>query len=103
MSDSPMTCFAQGRDGQWEAICLDRDIAVAGRSLSEVRELLQQAVSTYVLDVDCEAPWLREGLLSRRCPLPVRLSFEARAVFAPMIERVFKDRRHARFTIPCPD
>jgi hypothetical protein len=40
-------CFAQGREGRWEGICLDYDIAVAGRSFEEVRAVLTEAVRTY--------------------------------------------------------
>ncbi len=40
--------FARGRAGDWEAICVDFDIAVQGRSLNEVLARLESAVSDYV-------------------------------------------------------
>ncbi len=37
-------CVARRQRDRWEAICLDLDIAVEGRSFDEVRNLLQEAV-----------------------------------------------------------
>ena len=41
-------CFAKGRPGEWEAICLDYDIAVQGRSFEEVEKFLSEAIDDYV-------------------------------------------------------
>ncbi|WP_256445687.1 hypothetical protein [Skermanella sp. TT6] len=37
-------CIAEGRDGEWEAFCLDLDLAVAGTSFEEVYRDLNKAI-----------------------------------------------------------
>ena len=36
-----LLCFAEGKEGDWEGICVDLDIAVQGASFNEVCELLR--------------------------------------------------------------
>jgi hypothetical protein len=64
-----VVCFAHGRPGDWEGICLDFDIAVQGESFDEVRRALQAAVSDYVSAAMDEEPETREKLLKRSTPL----------------------------------
>ncbi len=64
-------CFAQGTDGDWEAICVDLDIAVQGDSFENVKLLLDCAISTYIEDAMCESPEVRSRLLSRKAPWTV--------------------------------
>ncbi len=64
-------CFASGRDADWEAICLDLDIAVQGRSFEDVQASLSQAIMTYLASLDGESPAVRDALLKRRAPLRV--------------------------------
>ena len=68
-----LLCVAHGKADRWEALCLDLDLAVQGRSFEEVRSLLQEAVNTYVEDAQAEAEPARSQLLGRRVPLHVRL------------------------------
>src|SRR3979490_3332714 len=68
-----LLCVARGDGEWWEAICLDLDLAVQGRSFDEVRALLEEAVNTYVEDANAEAEPARSQLLARRVPLHVRL------------------------------
>jgi predicted RNase H-like HicB family nuclease len=65
-------CVARRGGEWWEALCLDFDLAVQGRSFDEVRALLDEAVNTYVEDARAEAEPARSRLLSRRVPLHVR-------------------------------
>jgi ADP-heptose:LPS heptosyltransferase len=68
-------CYAEGQDGDWEAVCLDLDIAVQGRSFEEVFNSLRAAVSLYfqaVADLPSEQ---RSALLHRAVPLSIRLKF----------------------------
>ena len=44
-------CYATGRDGDWEGICLDLDIAVQGSSFEEVARSPRDAVSLYLESV----------------------------------------------------
>ena len=95
-------CFAHGRDDAWEAICLDYDIAVAGRSFEEVKALLGRAIETYVEDAGREAEPHRSALMRRRAPFLVRLRHVAGFVASALLHR--SDDREARFgfSMPCP-
>jgi hypothetical protein len=65
-------CVASGHGSQWEAFCLDFDLAVQGQSLQEVRGLLREAID-YVQAADAEPEPNRSRLLARKAPLLVRL------------------------------
>lgn len=66
-------CVARRASDWWEALCLDLDLAVQGRSFDEVQALLQEAVNTYIEDASAEAEPARSRLLARHVPLHVRL------------------------------
>jgi predicted RNase H-like HicB family nuclease len=68
-------CYAAGRNGAWEAICLEFDIAVQGNAFEEVFSSLQHAISLYTESVANLPPGERGGLLHRPAPLSVRLRF----------------------------
>lgn len=63
-----LICVAKGRDGLWEAICLDLDIAVAGPSLEAVQESLNEAIFSYIDDALQEQEPTRSQLLNRSVP-----------------------------------
>jgi hypothetical protein len=65
-------CVARGHHGAWEAICLDLDIAVQGRSRDEVKRLLNSAIHSYLIDAAKEPEPTRSQLMSRSVPLHVR-------------------------------
>jgi hypothetical protein len=65
-------CVARHENEWWEALCLDFDLAVQGRSFDEVRALLDEAVNSYIEDAGAEAEPARSQLLARRAPLHVR-------------------------------
>jgi hypothetical protein len=66
-------CIARDAGRRWEALCLDLDLAVQGRSFAEVQALLQEPVSTYIEDAGAEAEPARSRLLVRRVPPHVHL------------------------------
>ena len=70
-----LLCFANGRPGEWEAICLDYDIAVQGRSFEEVEKLLEIAIDDYVESAKREPPDIRDKLLRRSVPMGVWLAY----------------------------
>ena len=98
MANRTLHCYAEGRDGEWEAICLDLDIAVQGRSFEEVFASLQEAIAVYLETVAELQPEERRSLLKRSAPLSVRLKFLTHAV-----RGLFSDdgdhHRH-QFTMP---
>jgi hypothetical protein len=72
-----LLCVARHGDDLWEALCLDLDLAVQGRSFDEVRTLLDEAVNTYIGDANAEAEPARSRLLARRsapCPFGLGLA-----------------------------
>lgn len=92
-------CYASGRDGDWEGICLDLDIAVQGGSFDEVRRSLHEAVSLY-LEAVAALPEGQQGhLLHRSAPLGVRLKFLGYALRS-LAHLNSSDRYHHQFTMP---
>jgi predicted RNase H-like HicB family nuclease len=92
-------CYAEGRDDDWEAICLDLDIAVQGRSFEEVFSSLREAISLYLNTVADLPAAERPALLRRPVPFMVRLKFlahAARGLFADSDG----DRQRHQFTMP---
>jgi hypothetical protein len=73
-------CYAEGRNGAWEAICLELDIAVQGSFFEEVFSSLQHAISLYMGGVANLPSGERGGLLHRPTPLWVRLRFVTHAL-----------------------
>ena len=59
-----LRCYAEGRDGDWEAICLDLDIAVQGSSFEEVFRSLQEAISLYLETRHRSAAARNDGICS---------------------------------------
>jgi hypothetical protein len=94
-------CFARGREGDWEALCADFDIAVQGRSFNEVREAMESAVSEYVAAARQEAPETAERLLNRHAPLRVSLLWTARVLLSAWRHGANRDTS-ASFPVACP-
>lgn len=66
-------CYAEGRPGQWEAFCLEFDLAVQGSSCEDVMSKLRDQIELYVEEV-CELPVEdQRRLLSRGVPFAFRL------------------------------
>ncbi|WP_200341055.1 type II toxin-antitoxin system HicB family antitoxin [Rhodovibrio sodomensis] len=91
-------CYAEGRDGGWEAICLDLDIAVQGDSFAEVYRALDEAIAAYLETVHDLPESEQRHLLRRKAPIYVRLSFLLRAVRTILFGRD-SDPQYADFTL----
>ena len=99
MASKSLRCYAEGRDGDWEAICLDLDIAVQGTSFEEVFESLQKAISLYLESVTDLSPQERRSLLHRPAPFSVRFKFLAHALRGLFADSDGDRHRH-QFTMP---
>ena len=99
MASRSLRCYAEGRDGDWEALCLDLDIAVQGRSFEEVFSSLQEAISLYLESVADLPPEERRDLLHRPAPFPVRFRFLAHALRG-LFPGSDGDRQRHQFTMP---
>ena len=91
-------CYAEGQDGDWEAICLDLDIAVQGRSFEEVSLSLREAIALYLETVEDLPPAERGKLLHSRAPVAVRLRFLGHALRGLFVSD--GDRQRHQFTMP---
>jgi hypothetical protein len=92
-------CYASGRDGDWEGVCLDLDIAVQGGSFEEVARSLHDAVSLYLETVATLPQQQQEHLLNRPAPLGLRLKFLGYALRS-LVQLDDRDRYHHQFTMP---
>jgi len=45
-----LRCYAENKDDQWQAFCLDLNLAAQGDSLDEVETKLRNMISEYVFD-----------------------------------------------------
>ena len=89
-----LRCIAEGRQGQWEAVCLDFDLAVQGDSFDEVYHQLNDMIVSYVQEV-CEYEEKdRTRLLSRRAPFLLRLKFVMMYIVAFLFVRKADKERH---------
>jgi hypothetical protein len=97
-----LRCFAEGQKDRWEAICLEFDIAVQGRSLEEVFHSLNAAIDMYVESVMALPEAERAEFLNRRAPLALRLRFLEHVVGAILFGQNPKNgTTWADFLIPC--
>ena len=99
-----LTCYAWGKPGDWEALCIDYDLAAQGDSFEEVRSELADAVETY-LDYVSDLPEKeRRVFLNRKSPLPLRLKLLLASRASPMFSalRLSSDDKgvaRARFVV----
>lgn len=93
-------CYAEGSGDQWEAICLDLDIAVQGESFREVYDSLHDAIVLHLESLEDLPEGDRRRLIERPAPLSLRLQFALRAL-AALFRRNDDDHGRAEFTMPC--
>ncbi len=98
-----LRCYAWGAKDDWEGMCIDLDLAVQGRSLDEVKSLLNEAVGSYLDDLQKEAAPDARRLLHRRAPLWLRLRLQFEYAIARMLDRT-RDGNHRRhgYAFHCP-
>jgi len=94
-------CYASGREGAWEAICLDLDIAVQGRSFEEVAALLEEAIVLYLETVNDLPEAERAAFMSRAVPFWTRLGFAIEAFWSALRAKADGDLKH-QFTMALP-
>ena len=99
--DRMLLCHAKGHSGDWEAICLDLDIAVQGESFEDVFGSLSESISLYLDTVEELPESDRARLLHRRAPLSIRLKFFLYALWSLLGSKTSHESR-AQFTLACP-
>lgn len=93
-------CYAHETNGVWQAICVDLDIAVQGKSFDEVKKLLELSVETYIDTARNESPEVRRQLLSRRAPFWLRTRLALTSKWRGIWHRDDGDDP-AGFSVPC--
>jgi hypothetical protein len=83
--DHRLIGVAHGRGDQWEACCLDYDLAVQGQSFEEVQASLVQAIEMYLDAAYSESEPVRSRLLNRRAPFLVRLTWAWRLFWSTLL------------------
>jgi predicted RNase H-like HicB family nuclease len=97
-----LLCYAKGTDGDWEAICVDLDIAVDGHSLEDVKARLYDAVKLYAESAIAEGGEAARDLLNRKAPIWVRLQLVASFLAHLLSGRRDDDGYQAGFDMSCP-
>ena len=95
-----LRCYAVGHDGEWEAICLDLDIAVQGRGFEDVFHSLNEAVSLYLESLSDFSEKEQERFLNRSAPFRVRFRFFWWVLMALFRSNDHGDCYHHQFTMP---
>ncbi len=95
-----LRCYAEGRDGEWEAFCLDLDLAVQGKNFEEVYHALNDTIDAHRESVFSLPEEDQERLLRRRAPLSLRFKFVILALNDLFLPRDGDRSRH-QFTLPC--
>jgi hypothetical protein len=91
--DHRLIGVAHGRGDQWEAYCLDYDLAVQGRSFEEVQSSLVQAIHMYLDTALSEPEPIRSRLLNRRAPFLVRLTWALRLFWSALFGHATRRER----------
>ncbi len=76
-----LRCYAYGRGNEWEAICIDFDMAVHGRSFEEVQASLAESLRLFLETVADLPPEERRRFLKRQSPWHVRAKLACMELF----------------------
>ena len=83
-----LTCYAWGKPGDWEALCVDLDLAAQGENFEDVRRELSDAIATY-LDYVTDLPENeQQRFLNRKAPLRLRLQLALMQRAFPLLKSV---------------
>lgn len=101
MAQKNVLYYAHGVDGDWEAICVDFDIAVQGRSCDEVIAMLDDAVRSYVEFAHKEDAATARRLLSRRTPFLVHAQLWLAYVLSRVVREADERTVKVDAELPC--
>ena len=99
-SDLLIRCYAERKDGYWQAFCLDFCLAAQGDSLPDVKKKLNLMVREYLYDALVGQDKEYAGsLLRRRAPMQYWLKFYA---YVAMYKLGAFHKHFAEFASPMP-
>jgi len=98
-----LLCSAEGSEGRWQAICLDLDLAVQGKSFEEVYEALNEMIVSYFETVSKYPAEEQARFLRRKAPFWLRVKVAASYLFSSLFGRDSDTDRHSfTATRACP-
>jgi hypothetical protein len=90
-----LRCIAEPVGDQWQAFCIDFDLAAQGSSFEDAKQRLDDQIRSYVHDALVgEDKEHADVLLFRRAPLPMVVRFHVGLVWQNMhsgMQRFFKE------------
>jgi hypothetical protein len=102
MASKILTCFAEGKGDHWEAMCLDCDIAVQGRSFDEAHQKLHAAVIDYIEYVRTLPEDERRRFFNRSAPARHWLRYAWAAFWLALRHNRGDSNGRREFTLACP-
>jgi len=94
-------CYAEGRENHWEAICVNFDLAVQGRTFHEVYASLNVAIEEYLRYVHSLPLEEQLPFLERKVPFWTRLEFAIRTFIDALRSRDGGANHRHGYTLPC--
>ena len=71
-----LRCYAEKKDGIWQAFCIDLNLAAQGETHDEVRTKLHQQIVSYLYDaLEGEDKEYATQLLDRKAPMVFRIKY----------------------------
>jgi hypothetical protein len=92
--------YAEGSGDEWEALCIDFDIAVQGTSEQDVMKKLRDGVSDYVKYIHSLPEKEQRQFLNRRIPRRLQAAIFFKMLYAWFCRRRDYKERHS-FSVPC--
>lgn len=102
MTNFTLFCIAEGcNENGWQAICLNLDIAVEGRTLADTQARLDAAVASYIEEAMKLPEADRRRLLSRQVPFSLKLEYAFKLFWHSLRSKRRDGGMQASFEIPC--
>lgn len=70
-----LRCFARHRDGLWQAVCIDLNLAAQDKKLEKAKQKLHAQIVDYVNDACTVDKAHFKQLMNRKAPIPLRLEY----------------------------
>jgi len=98
-----LRCYAEKKGDQWQAFCLEFDLAAQAESFPEVKKRLESQIGTYVIDALVgEDREYAHQLLNRRAPLSKWVKFYFYRAITPILAVSRASKTHKPFCEPVP-
>ena len=103
MTTFTLFCVAEGcSERGWQAICLNLDIAVEGRTLADAQARLDSAVASYIEEAMKLPEADKHRLLSRQVPFTLKLESAFKLFWHSLRSKRRDGGMQASFELPCP-